>query len=352
MQLLAAMPRPRSGPRMYRRKGRKVWYASLDDKHKHISLGTEDETEAGIEFARLLERSRVLQLAPSEVPLTEIFAEVRERSLTANTPKTIYGLHLNLRRILKFLEGRDIHRGRDIDKQVVEDFKSARRFEGAGNARINRELDSWRRAHRVVIEKKCAPAIPLADLFEKLREPRPNPHRKVHTATQLKKFVTAAPTPYRSLFRAALGSGLRRSELMHIGPEDVHKREVWVGPKPPGACPCCPRGWTTKSFHQRRVPISSATRKALLDWISRRESGEVNADEKKVWKVAQAVAVEAKVPPITLHGLRHAWASHLYHRGVPIKTLSMWLGHRDVATTERYLGVVDSSLPKGTKLPW
>lgn len=326
---------------MYQRPGRKVWYASLDHEHKHISLGTEDEATAKVEFAKLLERCRIRELAPTEESLVEIFAIARERAATNGTPKSAYERHLNLRRVLGWLDARGIYGPRRVDKQVVEDYKTARRFDGVSAARINAELVAWRRAWAIAEERKQVPKHHGDEIFEKLREPQRDPHRKVHSKKQLDAFLRAVDARYRPLFRAVLGCGLRDEEMRHLRAEDVRRSEVSVTPQP---------GWSTKGYRYRTIPISPATRKALLAWLETRAS--LNADKKKVWLVARAGALAAAVPPLSLHDLRHAWASHLYHGGVPIKTLSMWLGHRDAATTERYLGVVSAEMPKGTKLPW
>jgi site-specific recombinase XerD len=38
-----------------------------------------------------------------------------------------------------------------------------------------------------------------------------------------------------------------------------------------------------------------------------------------------------------MHDLRRAWASAVHHNGASLKQVSVWLGHADVATTERYI---------------
>lgn len=53
------MPKPRTLPRIYRRKGRTLlWYASLSDRRKHISLKTEDEQIAKQRLLELIENER------------------------------------------------------------------------------------------------------------------------------------------------------------------------------------------------------------------------------------------------------------------------------------------------------
>jgi integrase len=56
-------------------------------------------------------------------------------------------------------------------------------------------------------------------------------------------------------------------------------------------------------------------------------------------------AVEAAgCPDVTLHILRHTCASRLVQRGVPIFTVSKWLGHSSVKVTERYAKLAPDTL--------
>lgn len=328
---------------MYKRPGRRVWYASLSDTEKHISLKTEDEERAREAFAKLVADRGSLPLEADEKSIADLWKITRERADTNNTPKTAYELHLNLRRVCGWLEARGIVGSRKIDKQIVEDYKTARRFNEVSAARINRELDSWRRLMKVGVELGCVHPSVL-DYFVKLREPRAEPHRRTLTKAQIERLIRAMEPPaLKALCRTAIGSGLRDEELRHLEAADVRTRELAVTPKP---------GWTTKGYHYRVIPISPATRKAALAWIEARDSGKVNVDKKAVWLAMQRASAAAKVPPTSLHELRRAWASHLYERGVALKSVSQLLGHKEVATTERYLRIVTPHLPKGVKLPW
>lgn len=329
---------------MYKRPGRRLWYASLSDAEKHISLGTEDETIAREAFAELIAtRGSLASLAAGEKPLIDLWNATRDRAATNNTEKTAYELNLNLRRIVMWCKERGVVGSHAVDKQLVEDYKTARRFK-VGAARINRELDSWRRMMKLAVEKGAASKRVLAEAFERLREARPDPHRITLSKAQCAKLLKAIEQPgYRALARAALGSCLRDEELRHVETSDVRAHEVSVTPKP---------GWTTKSHHFRVVPISAATRNALLAWIEARDSGRLNIDKKRVWTVLQAACEAAKIPPTSLHELRRAGASHWYEAGVPLKTISSWLGHADVATTERYLRLTGTKVPTGVKLPF
>jgi len=41
-------------------------------------------------------------------------------------------------------------------------------------------------------------------------------------------------------------------------------------------------------------------------------------------------------PAFGWHSLRHGYGTALAAKGVPMRTLQEWMGHRDIATTQRY----------------
>lgn len=334
------MPRPRKGAHIYRRPGRLGWYGYIDRENKDISLGTDDEAEAHVKLAALLERGGLRALAEGRKPLATLFDEYRERSRTNHTRKTAYENDLNGGRVLTWLEQRGIISAAGINRQVIEDYKTARRFEKRSAARINRELQTWKSVMAIAVEQgECSAAV-LLD-FVKLREPRPLPHRPGLTAAAIKKFLAAEPHPgYRALFRVAVGAGLRDDELRHMDATDIRAPYIVVTPKP---------GWTTKGHRHRSIPVTKATLAAARAFVKYRAS--MSLEAKTVWKRVQAARKRAKIRQhFSLHDLRRAFASHALASGYRLEQISQWLGHADLITTQRYLRVVDGGAVDTSRL--
>lgn len=347
---------------MYQRPGRKVWYCSFSDTEKHIGLGTEDEVEAREKFAQLLASRRDLELATGEKLLGEIVPILRARAEKANTDKTAYELHLNLRRVLKWLEGRNVFTSKGVNKTLIEAYKTERAAT-VTPARVNRELDSWKRLMGLAVELKCAPRD-ILDAFEHLREPHPEPHQVKRSREEVAAVLEAADfmfPDHHKFFRAVIGSAIRDDEARHASVDDVREEQVghqtvhWlvVTPKPKGACSCCPKGWSTKGYRYRKIPITAETAEAVCEFVAARDAGRVKIhDPKDTWKVLQTCCEAAGVEAFSLHSLRHAWATQMFEAGHKIGLVSKWLGHRDVLTTMRYLGVTEDEAPAPESLPW
>jgi len=337
------MPRPRKGPRIYRRPGRSGWYAYLDREHKDISLETQDEGEATSRLAELLKAHRIRATTKADRPIAESFAELLIRSKTNHTRKTTYEIGLNARRVLAWLEGRQTEYTRDLSRDLVEDYKESRRFGKVSAARINRELDTWKGAVKIAVEMGLCSKATMETAFVRIREPRPQPHQVGLTKKEIKAFLAAEPDPgYRALFRTVVGTGMRDDEMRHMDETDIQPPWIVVTPKP---------GWTTKGYRARSIPASPATVRAAKTFTAAK--AEMSLDPKFIWKRIQRARKAAGIKKhFSMHDLRRAWASHMLAAGHRIEDISRWLGHAELMTTMRYLRVVTTAVPKPSTLPF
>lgn len=356
------MPRPRKGPRIYRRPGRPGLWAYLDRDHKDISLHTEDEAEALAKLSQLVRDHQLAEVpgdGPAAEPLGHLFDECERRARVESTPKTAYELGLNLRRIARWCLERGLGDAAEVTAQVVSDYRESRRLsvgertkQKVSAARVNRELDAWKRAVKIAVERGTVPATSL-QFFAHLREAKPAPHQRSLSKREIDAFLKAVPDDnLRALLRSTLGTGLRDEEVRHLSATWLSKGKLTISPQPPGTCTCHDDGWKTKGFRYREIPTTAATERALRHVVKARKAGWSIPSERWVWEQIQRACKAAKLAPFSLHQLRHAGASHWLADGVDIATISRWLGHRDVLTTQRYLHVVVDESANRRRLTW
>lgn len=271
-----------------------------------------------------------------------------------HTPRTAQSYANRALRFVEWAENHDVVTTDQVTYSAVSKFIRHRTKEGAGPATINRDLVVLSRMFAFAKREGMIPSNPFRteDFRElKLREPRPKPNAVTLSPKQIDTFLDKAdelsPPPLAALFRLTAGSGIRIDEARHLDAQDVRfideeagRAELTVTPKP---------GWTTKGYRYRTIPISKKTAEAVLLFVKMKANQAL--DDKTVWSEIKRVREAAGLPHFSMHDLRRAWASAMHHNGASIKQVSVWLGHADVQTTERYIRVYDAGTSGHEFLP-
>lgn len=162
----------------------------------------------------------------------------------------------------------------------------------------------------------------------------------VLTREEVGEVLDAAPSRFwRAFFLVAYGAGLRRMEVAALRAADIDSqawlirvacgkggksREVMLDP---GLLSCLREHWR---HHHLPGPWIFPAR-TRFGWADHPvDLGQASAAFKA------AIAKTTIGRRITLHGLRHAFATHLLEDGVDLYTLQQLLGHDRIETTTRY----------------
>ncbi len=160
------------------------------------------------------------------------------------------------------------------------------------------------------------------------------------------KKILAAPVneKHRTILCVIYGCGLRRSEVIMLEPGDIDRDRMLLTVR------------QSKGFKDRIVPISAKLVGMIDSYVShyrpvtylfegQREGDHYSATS--VEKIFRSACQEAGIKKnITLHGLRHSYATHLLEAGTDLRYIQELLGHKSSKTTEIYTHVTEKSIQK------
>lgn len=172
---------------------------------------------------------------------------------------------------------------------------------------------------------------------------RPKVLPTVLSKEEVVRLFAATPHPtHRVILMTAYAAGLRASEVLGLRVEDIDSNRMLI---------CVRQG---KGQKDRYVSLSAtlldalrayAKGRGLKTWLfpGRRPEKPLNVAtaEKACLKVAKAAGLRKHV---TMHTLRHTFATHLLEAGVDLRTIQRLLGHKSLSTTMIYTHVTDAKL--------
>lgn len=173
---------------------------------------------------------------------------------------------------------------------------------------------------------EAAPALCDPDLLPEIKH---KPAKAaVLEADQLRAYLAAAGKAKHGLPLMLMACGLRRSEALGARWEAVDLAAgtlAIVGQRLPDSDELAP----LKSAASYRVIELPPQVVALLRRMPRPIGGGWLCDTpaRTVYKAHTRLLKAAELPPVTLHGLRHSFATAAVQQGVPIKVLQAALGH-------------------------
>lgn len=151
-------------------------------------------------------------------------------------------------------------------------------------------------------------------------------------------------TKHRVMLSLIYSCGLRRSELLNLRPLDIDsKRNIIIIKQ-------------SKGKKDRIVPLSEKILSMLREyykyykpkvWLFEGQVPGSQYDERSLASVLKLALEKTNIKkPVSLHWLRHSYATHLLEAGTDLRYIQEILGHRSSKTTEIYTHVSTHNIQK------
>lgn len=135
------------------------------------------------------------------------------------------------------------------------------------------------------------------------------------------------------------GSGLRISEALNLNIEDIQSSDKTLIVKGKGnkerLVPLLPQVVSAINDYLALVPYPIKNKTALFVG-ARGERLLARIIQRQMKKIRDSMTLPDSVTP---HALRHSFATHLLNEGCDLRSIQELLGHKSLATTERYTNV-------------
>jgi len=252
----------------------------------------------------------------------------------------------DLRRVGHWLDGRSLLQVDESDLQAY----LAQEFGRTRASTANRRLATLRRFYRWALREARIAADPTVRLTN-ARMPARFPKALVESQVEALLAAPAVDSDRglrdRAMLELLYATGLRVSELVRLRLVEVSLNDGLVRVLGKGSKErIVPIGDEARHWIERYLararPALLAGRKSDALFVTARA---LPMSRQMFWRLVKRYAVRAGIAaPLSPHGLRHAFATHLLNHGADLRVVQLLLGHADISTTQIYTHVARERL--------
>jgi integrase/recombinase XerD len=302
---------------------------------------------------------------PSFRYLEESFKEWLD--ILGYAPTTVYYAPLAVRELLYHLESKEVKNIKELDSKLIQSHYSKlkgrsnqRRGGGLSNNHLNKHIDAIRKFTEYLSQ------VGRLEIASPLRKEESSQRLVVLSEEEVQQLFKVTHTRYetelrapqnkieamRSRDRAMLtvyyGCGLRRTEGVSLNVSDIDFDKALLHVR---------KG---KNYKERFVPISKASLKHLQDYVyDHRPELLLNTKSEALFisqrgdrmtgaglllrlnvLIKGTENIELTEKEIGLHTLRHSIATHLLKAGMKLESISRFLGHSSLESTQIYTHLI------------
>lgn len=269
--------------------------------------------------------------------LEEIHRICRRRNLSELTEKHYLE---GAKRFFAFI-GEDHN---EFTLQDVNDYVDYKIAAGIKPQTVNAEIANIRFFYQRVLKQKW-------DYDEVLKQREKHKLPVILSKDEVDRLIDAAPTlKYKAIFAVIYSSGLRISEAVHLHYDDISRTKKQV------------HLHETKNRWERYSILSDKCLDILTEyWFAYGKPRDILFPSDRTGTYITASAVERvfrKVREglgypegVTVHTLRHCFATHLADDGVDIRVIQHLMGHNSASSTSLYLHLTNYRM-QGIRSPY
>lgn len=258
---------------------------------------------------------------------------------------TIVAYSKDIEQLLSFLSDMGKKSVSQVEKLDLEGFLKKLSSDGYTPKSLSRKINSIKTFYRFLKNQGYITDNPAGEITHPKYDIKPP---RILSKMEYRALRDACRSDIRTyaIVELFLQTGIRIGELANLTLEDIKEKELIVRP--------------LENHAQRTIPLNKAGRVAVDKWFSIRPKGEGHA--LFITKTGRSLLVRnirttidryfkiAGIENAKVNDLRHTFIAHHLASGTPLTMISKLVGHKRLATTEKYLDMVVEKTTENLKL--
>jgi len=250
-----------------------------------------------------------------------------------NTIKTYYGLLLAFQKFI----GLDIPINSLTNNEVLKHISNVVRYKGLSYATQKQLISALKLYYKEIHGKEM-------NFYTVYPRNKPKPLPVILSQKEVKSILESTTNiKHKAMLTIIYALGLRSGELINLKLEDIHKDRKQVHIK------------TAKGNKDRVLPIPKTLKPIMNQYYKKYKpsvylfngQGKPQYNAQSLRKVLKSSCRKAGInKTVTVHSLRHAYATHLMDLGTDVRIIQELLGHQSIKTTMIYTHVTTRSIQK------
>lgn len=258
---------------------------------------------------------------------------------------TILAYSKDIEQLVAFLADLGKKKVNEVEKLDIEAFLKKLASDGYTPKSLSRKINSIKTFYRFLKNQNYITFNPSAEITHPKYEVKPP---RILSKMEYRALRDACRSDIRTyaIVELFLQTGIRIGELANLKLEDVKEEELVVRAQ--------------EKHPDRVVPLNKAAKTAIDKWLTIRPKTSNSA--LFVTKTGRQLLIRnirstidryfkmAGITGVKVNDLRHTFIAHHLASGSPLTVLSKLVGHKRLATTEKYFNLVKDKVIENVKL--